>query len=1206
MKINIKIRWDLSYPSIAVIPFPKGLVTKDQLEEMWQLIENGLPCPSYKEVVSFWPDQTVKWIHVHSIFKGGKEYEFIKTRRRVLSSFLPIDPDSKVNWEVQVEDDKGYIWKNTKEDRNSLQTIPDDAYKLSLFDNTGGWRYNDSEDTKYVELNNSVLRITRYEGWLRNNQIKSVYKYCTRVTKYSGSPLCKISHSIIFAGNMKGRRIKHISFLLKSKLETGGQCETGVDGASHQFDLNNSRGQVLIHQKAIDHCEFSGPGVSLQTKGKSDGYIRKGSTSLFVRDFWQKFPQAFECNKINLTYRQWYGGETPFFDDIVGTEKRRLLDTNIHKLLHWHQGPFLANDIPKTNDPQNPEWADKFYGLMLKDEGGVGEYIEYTDNADMQGITIHDELAIYTGDVNTALYANLWNDNPVGYCDPAYIESTAVVDFAAKGNDFNKVEEFMEGSIISYTNPNRFEDYGRFIYGDSHRNILPYFNRPSFHRLFLASYYCAGEIYWRMRLRGGSNNILELARRNTERYRSVVQVSYDEREGGDRDNDSEINWHDPGSFWYRGLWWGNVRGGQPPHATDQSSWTSNWGRVPDPDSLRWSWILDGNRYHKEGYELWYHFAKKSVIQGSVTPDNAREFNKTIVYAINAYDHFLKYPATGFTDTLVTDSAGRNEMDLKKYILSWANMLLNLPLSQIRVGPIWQPEWLKTLAEFLNTYYTAGPGEQPKEAFISKVLQFAVSNYRSNFYSNSGTLDMASLLVDINRNEKYPFYYEHFPAEVTPDDIKLSDHLFWISKIMDAVYKGIDPTLMKWQNFGIGDGELGDHYLKLQWGAFLKRLRQLNIDDSLTNQYNFHGHYPTSSQSMRPFHPYTLKLCYGNEYLIFKDNAAPLDLAFKFAMAGMGTRGGFNREIWLITPAKHKENLVRLYGDNNLYKPNIIPTGTKFIPVIGTKNLPGGAAVTSDNYAEVYRSTGIGYVRRPLDYYTRPQNSDDRDNRDYSFDTYAPPHIVDETVMVYSWDHGQNIRSATGNENYTVTDTCFAINIPGLPVSEQVIYRAFIGGSSIYPGLTSTQLPEVMILRPIKIDGIIINYRFLNSNLYFKNIDNTEVTLQFTASVEEAINDTKVRILYGSFVRICIWKMNRPQTFDLPYRGNEYGQPLPDEIINVTLLPGEIIQVKTTMIYSYNNCIMMTFDGLLLCGKSKGDILAFEPYSAELKENYYGL
>lgn len=978
---------------------------------------------------------------------------------------------------------------------------------------------------------------------------------------------------------MKGRRIKHISFLVKNQL-LNGEYKAGIDGAEQVFNLNNSRKPVLIHQKAIDHCEVSGGGVSLQIKEKADGYIQNAVMTLFTRDFWQKFPQAFECIKNSTIYRQWFGGniKTPaHFDTLVGTTKKRLLDENIHKLLHWHQGPYLANDIPKSDDPQNPEWANKFYSLMAGDEGAGEEFIEYTDYADMQGITIHDDIAVHAGNVNAAQYANVWNENPVGHCDPDYIETTQVADFAAKGTDFSRIENFMEDSVLSYTDPARFEDYGRFVYGESHRNILPVFNRPSMHRLFLASYYCAGETYWRMRMRGGGNKILKLARRNTERYRSVVQISYDERKGGT--DISETQWHDPGRFWYRGLWWGNIRTGvpgAPPRASESGhgDWASIWGRVPDPDSLRWSWILDGNRYHKEGYELWYRFAKLVILQGDINPSNARLFNKTLVYTTNAYDYFLNHPVSSFADTI-----GYGGINLRDHIIRGTNMLLSLPLNEITAGPLWQPEWLKNLTEFFTTYYVAGTGEESKESLIARVLHFAVTNYRSNFYSDQSTLDMASLLVDIYRNEKYPFYFDYFPTEVTLDDIRLSDHLFWISKRADELYKGDDPEFEKWKNFGIGDGELGDSYLKLLWGAFMKRLRQLNIDDSLTREYTFYGHYPTASECRHPFHPQTLRTCYGNEYLVLKNNPARLDFAFKLT-----PERSINREIWLVAPAKHRENLVRLQT------PHTNPTGTKFIPLIGSNTSAPDNPITEDSYG-----AGTG-VRKPLAHYT------DTSGTEYSFDTFSPLHIVDEKVLVYSWDHGTSIRSATGFEKYTAIDSYYVKDSNGKIVAEKGIYRIFMAGSSAYPGLTQTHLPEAMILRPIVISENIIYYRFFNSNLCFKNIDNHDVTLQFTISVENATLAT--RTMYGTFACIYISKLG--QSFYLPYRGIGYGQPLPGEVIKITLVPGETMQVKTTMIYSNNNCIKMNFDGLLLCAKSVGDIAAFEPYSAELRENYYGL
>jgi hypothetical protein len=197
-----------------------------------------------------------------------------------------------------------------------------------------------------------------------------------------------------------------------------------------------------------------------------------------------------------------------------------------------------------------------------------------------------------------------------------------------------------------------------------------------------------------------------------------------------------------------------------------------------------------------------------------------------------------------------------------------------------------------------------------------------------------------------------------------------------------------------------------------------------------------------------------------------------------------------------------------------------------------------------------------------------------------------------------------IRSATGQEPYTIADRFSVPDAvhPEIRFAENGIYRIFIGGSSAYPGLTPSSLPEAMVLNPLVISGNTILYKFLNANLYIKNIDDHETKLQFTSSVEVGISTSSKKKTYGSFCRIYNSQTN--QSFDLPFRGMGYGEPLPEEIIEVNLMPGEVTRIKTTMIYSTNNCIRMKFNGKLLCGKSIGDIVAFDPYTVEIRDMPY--
>jgi hypothetical protein len=206
--------------------------------------------------------------------------------------------------ELEVEDSEG-TWKNTAADRNLLQIIPPSDYTLGLIDSRGSWSYNGSDETKFVELDNDFVRITRYEGWLKRGIQKSGFRYRTTVTRYSNHPLCKIDHAIILASNRKGKGIKHISFFLHEPIGIVNQCSTSADGTIYQFDLSASRRPVLIHQRGITHCEVSGPRQNIQYKEKADGFLKKATTHLFIRNFWQKFRQALLCNTNTMTYRQW-------------------------------------------------------------------------------------------------------------------------------------------------------------------------------------------------------------------------------------------------------------------------------------------------------------------------------------------------------------------------------------------------------------------------------------------------------------------------------------------------------------------------------------------------------------------------------------------------------------------------------------------------------------------------------------------------------------------------------------------------------------------------------------------------------------------------------------------------------------------------------------------------------------------------------------
>ena len=1166
MKINLQLPAGISYPTIAVIPFAQGAVTKQQLQHDWQLFADGHPVYCYREIVALWPDRSIKWAHIHSVFTGDKCYSFEITKLKPTGPQPSVAPDA-LDWEIQVEDDQGNIWRNTASDRALLKTISMDQYGLGLYDKYGGWEHpSGGNETRFVELHENMINVTWYEGWLKQDGIKSIYRYRTCVTSYPNN-FFKISQSVIISGSMKGKKIKHISFLLNDAQPVPFDNIFGIDGSRYHYTLSEIDGSVLVHQRRTGLCEVTRPGHKRESHFRSDGYVHRHNISLMVRDLWEKFPQALESDPSGIAYRQWYG-KSPVFDGLAGGVKERLLDKNIHKMQHLLHDT-LANDVPKTNDPNNPEWADKFYEPLSAlamdrngnpildgngnyqrldtDEGGyTEEFIEYTDYAEMEGITFHDDIAVCLNSIELPTMATAWNNNPVGSCDPTYIEHTGVADFGAKRNDFANIETFLEDSALGYFNPDRFEYYGRFLYGDCHRNTFPnpQVDRPSRHRAFYAGYYGLGETLQLMRLRGGSEELIKLARRTVEHYLSIVMISYNAEFR--TDGHPLVFANVPAGSKYRMLWWRNTYPDlQAPHPWPQEwvsghgDWCQRIGRVPDPDALWWSWVLDGSRYCREGYEKWYSFVRKGVRVGAVNTSNAaREGNKTLVYTIHAYDYFKDHPVENFRVTL-----GYGDMGLDKHILDIGEHLLQTPLRDVKAGPLWHPRWISTYVHFLIDNYTAAD----KTAMVSKALNYCITNYNSNFYQGQKTLDMAALLMDIilNKFSTYP------TLPVTMDTVKINDQLDWIAKTSEKIYKGLET---KWMNFGVGVGEFGDAWLKLQWGAFVKRLRLLGLATPRLREYDFYGHYPCSVyfNGGSQHAPLNSARSLGNEYWILQPTAQPLGLNFRFNPSLMNTGGGFTfSEIWTITPSM---------------------ITTRFTSVIKKKD-----DTTPDITADHYPS-GNTFIN--LNDYTIAQRP-----ADFAFETFAPPYNIGTSQ--YGWQHADLYFTRPGEE-YTVQDS--------IDKEETGIYRVYINGLSVYPGIAADGLHEAMLLTNYDTQGnndSAGDYMFTDSKFYLKNLETFPLTITLWASVLVAVTESTPKITHGSFARVKKMDPAAPsntlESYDLSYNGSGYGDL--STRVSFIIPAGEVMVLKTILIYN-STLVRAKLNGRLLCARSMDDIDAF--------------
>jgi hypothetical protein len=442
------------------------------------------------------------------------------------------------------------------------------------------------------------------------------------------------------------------------------------------------------------------------------------------------------------------------------------------------------------------------------------------------------------------------------------------------------------------------------------------------------------------------------------------------------------------------------------------------------------------------------------------------------------------------------------------------------------------------------------------------LNFCIRNYNSNFHKGQKTLDMATLLLDILSN-KYAGY-ETNPFTIAT--VKINDHLDWIARLTEKLHKGFET---KWFNFGVGDGELGDTFVKLQYGSFLKRIRQLGMTQEQLPEYDYHGHYPNSVQFAggSGTHPSKGHLARGNEYRIWKPSAGALTLQFKFSPQLINNGGSFtNAEIWVVSPSKP------------IPDPKTLIKATKFISFFLIREVN---AVYTDITAANYPSG----VKCPPNADPSLQHTctlPELQQQGY-FDSFSPPHNLHAGDMKRNWERSDEFMTKNGTDNYTFQDS---LNTP-----DTGVFRLFINAFSIYPGLTTNNLPEAMLLTNYEgSNNDSGDYMFTDSKFYYKNLENRPVTISFWASVLAAVKDTDAKWSAGAFARVKKMDPDSPgitlESYDLKYEGTGYG----DLGTRVTfIIPAQSITIlKIVRVYSAT-LVRAKIDGRLLCGKSMNDV-----------------
>lgn len=815
----------LDWPTHASIALPKGWMMPG---EDFYLVENTLSTaiPFQHEVVETWDNGSVKWLHLYATFKYRKG-------KNPPSYYLFKFPDSStsivqvvpyVPLKVHLEGSEDQIADGTTYSSATSIIIETDLINVSvklpfegvtvetsdgtsLISGNGGpylvddrmieWHaMHDETAEMVVEQAGPTQATIKISGWYQNSQ-KRIAPFCrfvTRITAYANSDLVKFDHATIFADDMRKHGILEMGFKFPANA-TG--YAAGVDEKIIYGDFNPDNKATWYAQLKHDSVLQAKTGAkeprlpSFTEKGTHcDGWFNlktvHGNVALLTKDTWQKCPKEVKIAEDGMTYYTW-----PKHNELNPPTPDDLELSNIYKFPCFHKGQILESKVP----------SEYFTALSYPDKQSDTNECkpQYARAANMQGIAIRNQFAL-SCKLNQ-------NGNYIAKLQKVFVENpivTVVHHYAVTSGVFGPIaafidpkwklyDEICEKGMIGYANSiPRYGDYGMFIYGNTHHAELVVEHRPTLHRVWRNNHYFHTSTTWELFFRSNSNEMLQLARMFTDNHGSIGQVRYDNKHGyylGDgslREGVSETKSHVLGGFWHcKGLVpWGGRDYGMDKNDADAGM----YGHWVDSSALLFAWILDADRWAKDGYDLW--------LDNVVFPTSGtrREANSALVQAMDAYE-YKPNPTT------------------LAAIKGLGKKLSSVDITSQRPGPLWHPTWLSRYHEMF-----------PDDADFNKFIVESADK--------SGTG-----IEGINNMSLCATAYG-----MTGDEEYLLRHAGNMDIVKNRLYS--DPG-GEWDNFGLPPGPGGmDQHFMAQWPRFLHMLHnaKINLMPEVIESANYFNSY----------------------------------------------------------------------------------------------------------------------------------------------------------------------------------------------------------------------------------------------------------------------------------------------------------------------------------------------------------------------------
>lgn len=548
----------------ALIPLPRqrSRVNVARL----RVFEDGQIIPSQTEVVGTWDGTgTPRWLHVFFTAKWdrgrARQYRLRESQAATPATQLAFEetPEKVVvtSSQARVEVRRPFTGIRINGAEPAVEHVVDEH----------GRRWIMGRDASVsVESAGAALVVLKITGIYRDDDgAAGPWQFTTRVRVAADSPLVRVQHSFRWKGNaVDAPRIADLAFRIPSR--PASHYALGLDGKSLVNRLP-SDASAFAHQERDDRVTGSVRGE------RCDGWFavatpKSAATTLFVKEFWQRFPQEIEFRGNGLVLHSWplHGRDDTY------PLAEQLSAKEFHRGLCFHSGRVLTLQWPMA-------YAELFNAKYRGETDPGWDAARQLLAAKVPALSVTTEFAVLPSADDPVQWNFLFHQHPLAMPPGNWLETVQPMTsgpIAAEGTDFPEIEAAVKRAVLGFYNLGQLSNFtGKFNYGDTHHAWMLAEERPSAYRTCYSNHYYSLTTIFTLYLRSGDAELLALGRLALDHAVSVDAI------------------RDPNyaGFYHKGIchWAGP---------------TEPNGHHADLEGILLGSLVTDDRYALDGYKLW--------------------------------------------------------------------------------------------------------------------------------------------------------------------------------------------------------------------------------------------------------------------------------------------------------------------------------------------------------------------------------------------------------------------------------------------------------------------------------------------------------------------------------------------------------------------------------------------------------------------------